>query len=285
MTLTLPDADDPHVAAAAMRGRADAIVTANIWDFPDAALAPLGSAVDSPADSLLDQLDLAPRVVLDVLREQAEHMRHPPLTPTDLTLTWLPTFQGDASPRDFRQTSRSGGRAGGLPAYLRFRSSMGSTVTLLVPLRGVFKLGRGLGCEPDLTTHPPSSASRCRTLDQSSPKASRDSTRFARRSNSWFQRVRTVAGSYAAGASRLASNSAATLARSSSGSASASRRRASASAVMTTGYKGTRSNSAQPGEYHAGRRPRGDTEAEPALSTMSTYRSRTVEIAFQWRTH
>lgn len=37
-----------------------------------------------PADFVLDQLDLAPRVVLDVLREQAEHIRHPSLTPTDL---------------------------------------------------------------------------------------------------------------------------------------------------------------------------------------------------------
>jgi hypothetical protein len=53
-------------------------------DIPDDVLAPLGIAVVDPDDFLLDQLDLAPRVVLDALREQAAHTRNPPLTPTDL---------------------------------------------------------------------------------------------------------------------------------------------------------------------------------------------------------
>jgi hypothetical protein len=83
-SVCLPDPDDRHVVAAAMRGRADAIVTANVRDFPDEALAPLEIAVVEPDDFLLDQLDLAPRVVLDVQREQAAHTRNPPLTPTDL---------------------------------------------------------------------------------------------------------------------------------------------------------------------------------------------------------
>lgn len=83
-TLMLPDADDRHVVAAAMRGKADAIVTANFRDFPAETLEPLEIAVVHPDDFLLDQLDLAPRVVLDVLREQAAHTRNPPLTPTDL---------------------------------------------------------------------------------------------------------------------------------------------------------------------------------------------------------
>ena len=82
--LTLPDPDDRHVLAAAIRGKADAIVTANGRDFPHPVLDPLGIAVVHPDDFLLDQLDLAARVVLDVLREQAHHTRRPPLTPTDL---------------------------------------------------------------------------------------------------------------------------------------------------------------------------------------------------------
>lgn len=83
-TVTLPDLDDRHVVAAAMRGRADAIITANIRDYPVDALDPLNIEVIHPDDFLLDQLDLAPRVVLDVLREQAAHTRRPALTPVDL---------------------------------------------------------------------------------------------------------------------------------------------------------------------------------------------------------
>lgn len=83
-TVTLPDPDDRHVVAAALRGRADAIVTANVRDYPPDVLDPLGIEVIHPDTFLLDQLDLAPHVVLDVLREQADHTRRPALTPIDL---------------------------------------------------------------------------------------------------------------------------------------------------------------------------------------------------------
>lgn len=85
-TLTLPDPDDRHVVAAAVVGHADAIVTANISDYPAEALRPLGLQATHPDDFLLDQPDLAPRIVLDVLVEQAAHTRHPALTPYDLTV-------------------------------------------------------------------------------------------------------------------------------------------------------------------------------------------------------
>ena len=83
-TVTLPDPDDRHVVAAAVRGRADAIVTANVRDYPSDVLEPLHIEVIHPDDFLLDQLDLAPRIVLNVLREQAAHTRRPALTAVDL---------------------------------------------------------------------------------------------------------------------------------------------------------------------------------------------------------
>jgi hypothetical protein len=82
--VTLSDPDDRHVVAVAIRGRADAIVTANLADFPAETLDPLGIDIVGPDEFLLDQLDLAPRVVIEAIREQAEHTRRPPLTPTDL---------------------------------------------------------------------------------------------------------------------------------------------------------------------------------------------------------
>jgi predicted nucleic acid-binding protein len=82
--IALPDPDDRHVLAAAMRGGAQAIVTSNLKDFPAETLAPLDIAAVHPDAFLLDQLDLAPPVVLDVLREQAAHTRRPKLDVGDV---------------------------------------------------------------------------------------------------------------------------------------------------------------------------------------------------------
>jgi len=82
--LSLPDEDDRHVVAAAIKGGAQAIITANLADFPAAALGPLGLEAVHPDDFLLDQLDLSPPTILQVIREQAAHTRRPPLTPQDL---------------------------------------------------------------------------------------------------------------------------------------------------------------------------------------------------------
>lgn len=83
-TVALPDPDDRHVVAAALRGRADAIITTNVRHYPTDTLEPLGIEVIHPDNFLLDQLDLVPRTVLDALREQAANTRHPHLTPIDL---------------------------------------------------------------------------------------------------------------------------------------------------------------------------------------------------------
>ncbi len=78
------DPKDRHVLAAAVRGGAELLVTENIGDFPEAALKPYGLEVVTQDEFLLDQLDLAPPVVLDSLRRQASRYRREPRTVGDL---------------------------------------------------------------------------------------------------------------------------------------------------------------------------------------------------------
>lgn len=82
--IQLPDEDDRHVVAAAIRGGADAIVTANRTDFPATTLSPLGLEALHPDGFLLDQVDLSPPTIVQVIREQAAHTKNPPLSPQDL---------------------------------------------------------------------------------------------------------------------------------------------------------------------------------------------------------
>jgi hypothetical protein len=63
---------------------ADAIVIANLADFPAAALRSLGLEAVHPDDFLLDQLDFSPPAILQAIHEQAAHTKKPPLTPRDL---------------------------------------------------------------------------------------------------------------------------------------------------------------------------------------------------------
>lgn len=62
-SLTLPDPDDRHVLAAAIVGRCDVIVTQNLRDFPEAALAPFAIEAQHPDEFLCNHLGLAPGIV------------------------------------------------------------------------------------------------------------------------------------------------------------------------------------------------------------------------------
>ncbi len=55
----LPDLTDRHVLAAAIVGRCDVIVTQDLKDFPDEALAPYGIDVQHPDEFLCSHLNLA----------------------------------------------------------------------------------------------------------------------------------------------------------------------------------------------------------------------------------
>lgn len=82
--LGLPDPDDRHVLAAAIRGNAQVIVTFNLTDFPTAALAPYDIEAKHPDDFLLESLDLAPAAVTACLVEQVAALQNPPKTVGDV---------------------------------------------------------------------------------------------------------------------------------------------------------------------------------------------------------
>jgi hypothetical protein len=76
--LALPDPDDRHVLAAAIRAKADAIVTFNLADFPAASLEPYGVEAIHPDDFLICQFDLNPPAVCRAVRKQRASLRNPP---------------------------------------------------------------------------------------------------------------------------------------------------------------------------------------------------------------
>lgn len=81
-TIDLPDENDRHVVAAAIHGRADLIITANLKDFPATALNRFHLEAQSPDEFLLNQLD--PDRVMTSLRVQAAATRNPALTVADV---------------------------------------------------------------------------------------------------------------------------------------------------------------------------------------------------------
>ncbi|MHB1640184.1 MAG: hypothetical protein ACYCUD_10170 [Candidatus Dormibacteria bacterium] len=70
--------------AAAIRGSAGIIVTNNRKDFPAASVAEFDIEVTDADAFLLDQLDLAPQLVVNVIQEQAGDTRNPALSVEDL---------------------------------------------------------------------------------------------------------------------------------------------------------------------------------------------------------
>jgi len=77
--LTLPDADDRHVLAAAIRCNASVIVTFNLKDFPDAELEKYGIECQHP-DVFIDNLfDLDPAAVVTAAQKQRQTLKNPPI--------------------------------------------------------------------------------------------------------------------------------------------------------------------------------------------------------------
>jgi predicted nucleic acid-binding protein len=81
--LRLPDPNDRHVLAAAIRGQADVIVTMNLRDFPAQIVGQFGIETQHPDEFVLHLLDLAPSAVLAAAAEHRGSLKNPPKTATE----------------------------------------------------------------------------------------------------------------------------------------------------------------------------------------------------------
>jgi hypothetical protein len=82
--LELPDPDDRHIVAAAIRARAQVIVTNNLKDFPAERLAQWDIEPKSADEFVLDQIDLNAKVVWGCVQQIADTWRNPPGTAEDV---------------------------------------------------------------------------------------------------------------------------------------------------------------------------------------------------------
>ena len=76
--LTLPDPDDRHVLAAAIRAGAQSIITFNLKDFPSGTLAAYNVEAVHPDEFVYDLLDLKPNAVVSAVQDQVAALRNPP---------------------------------------------------------------------------------------------------------------------------------------------------------------------------------------------------------------
>ncbi|WP_433166499.1 PIN domain-containing protein [Kribbella sp. CA-247076] len=82
--LDLPDPDDRHVLAAAIKAHAQLIVTDNTKDFPDEALMPWNLAAETADDFVLGLIDVNRQAVYAQVQRMADSFQNPPHTVEDV---------------------------------------------------------------------------------------------------------------------------------------------------------------------------------------------------------
>ena len=82
----IPDPNDHHVVAAALKAQAATIVTDNIKDFPQAVLVTLNMEAKSTDAFLADTIELDPGRAVGAIRRMRERFKSPTLTAEALLL-------------------------------------------------------------------------------------------------------------------------------------------------------------------------------------------------------
>jgi len=85
-TLTLPDENDRHVLAAAIRGEANHIVTFNLKDFPPNILGQYEIAAIHPDDFVIALLEANPETVLKAANQHRASLKKRPKSPEEYLL-------------------------------------------------------------------------------------------------------------------------------------------------------------------------------------------------------
>ncbi len=83
--LSLPDADDRHVLACAIKGGADLITTFNLKDFPSSEVGKYDIQVQNPDELVSSLLDLNPDAVCVAFSKMVARLRNPPKTKMEVT--------------------------------------------------------------------------------------------------------------------------------------------------------------------------------------------------------
>ncbi len=74
------DSKDRHVLAAAVKTKADVIVTLNLKDFPSESLKPFGIKAQHPDEFLLDLFsDYGMNIGVEIIKQQAAALKNPPI--------------------------------------------------------------------------------------------------------------------------------------------------------------------------------------------------------------
>ncbi len=82
--LSLPDENDRHVLAAAIKGNADVIITLNLKDFPSKYLTKFDIEVQHPDDFVQNLISLDPDAARKAFENQIRNLKNPPMSDIQL---------------------------------------------------------------------------------------------------------------------------------------------------------------------------------------------------------